>query len=135
MTSIENAISQLSKGADALQLVNMIINEVGDWVRVIQQEQTKQALIQAEAEVRIAAIRHDSELLIDYLDKSFDERRQLFKGHFKALGVALQSGATDQVAAILGAITTLAVKSPFEDLKDIESVRATWADANAVIEV
>lgn len=135
MSNEINPLGQLVRGADALNLVNTIISEVGDWVRVVQEEQTKQAVIQAEAEVRIAAIQHDGELLLGYLDRSFDERRELFKGHFEALRLALQSGSTDQVAAILGAITTLAVKSPFEDLKDIESIRATWADSNAVIEV
>lgn len=128
-------LGQLVRGADALNLVNAIISEVGDWVRVVQEEQTKQAVIQAETEVRIAAIQHDGELLLGYLDRSFDERQELFKGHFEALRLALQSGSTDQVAAILGAITTLAVKSPFEDLKDIQSIRATWADSNAVIEI
>jgi hypothetical protein len=134
-TSGSNPLSALVKGADAVQLIGNLVTEVGDWVRVVNDEKTKQIRIQADAETQIAAIRRDGKLLLGYLDRSFDERRELFKQHFEALSIALKSGSTEQVAAVLGAITTLAVKSPFADLADIESIRATWTDADQAITI
>ena len=93
------------------------------WQRgVINEETTKQELLRAEASARVEAIRQEGALLLGYLDRSFDVRKVLFARLLDALHLSSEAGATDEVASIAGAIISLAVKSPFADLKDVAAV-------------
>jgi len=128
-------VLRIVSGPDALTAVTSIVSEVGSWVRVINEEATKQELLRAEASARVEAIRQEGALLLGYLDRSFDERKVLFARLLDALHLSLEAGATDEVASIAGAIISLAVKSPFADLKDVATIRSKLADRDNVIEI
>jgi len=111
----------------AEQVLTKIMDAVGNWQETVAVEATKQQAIAAEEARWLAAISADRAILLDYLDKSFDERRENFRRLFEELDRAM-SGDTAHVADILGAITTLAMKSPFQDLKDVDTVTANLND-------
>jgi hypothetical protein len=112
------------EGVDAMALATQIIDAVGEWVQVVQTERTKRAEIDAWERTTLAEIRARRDLLVTYLDRSFDERAANFRELFRALDQAFDQGP-EQVAVVLGSITTLAMHSPFSDLKDV----ATAVDA------
>jgi len=71
-------------------------------------------------------------LLMQYLEKTFDERKELFKQHFKVVDDALQKGNINQLSIGLSCINELAMSSPFRDLSSIEEVGKALADKNKV---
>jgi hypothetical protein len=113
----------------AEQVLQKLMDAVRDWQETVAVEATKQQAIAAEEARWLAAIEADREILLTYLDRSFDERRENFRRLFDELDRAM-SGDTAQVADVLGAITTLAMKSPFQDLKDVDTVTANLNDPN-----
>lgn len=108
---------------NALAALSEIVGAVGEWIEVHEQETTKREAIRARERVLVAEIHAKSQLFLTYLDRSFDERERAFLRLFDALDQAMSSNLAD-VASILGAITTLAARSPFADLADIDLVRS-----------
>ena len=83
--------------------------------------------IHAWESATIAEITAKERIFLTYLNRSFDERERNFAELFQALDKAMSEDVGD-VAHILGAITTLAAKSPFNDLHDIELVKESLND-------
>jgi hypothetical protein len=117
----------LTTGLDAMAVVNQIVGAVTEWVQVHETETTKRELIRAQESIVISEIQARRELFVTYLDRSFDERERAFNELFRALDRAMDSDPT-AVAGILGSITTLAARSPFADLVDIDLVKSNLAD-------
>lgn len=107
--------------------LDQVLNAVGGWVTVSQTEHTKRVAIAGREAVALAEIAAKRDVFLTYLDRSFDERADAFSRLFDALDRELAKGSTD-LGPILGAITTLAAKSPFADLHDIELVKASLAN-------
>ncbi len=112
---------------DPLVAFREVLQAADAWVRVHEEEVTRRTAILAARDAAIAEIQAKSQLFMSYLERSFDERRDMFSSLFARLDVAMAQGSGD-VDAILGAITTLAAKSPFADLRDIEMVKSSLGD-------
>lgn len=106
----------------ALEAVNKITEEVGATIRYCEEQQTRREEIAQSANVRIVQINRMTELIKVYLDKTFDERGQLFDNYFGVLDRAIANGDLELMSQTLAAINSLAVSSPFKDLADINSV-------------
>lgn len=91
-------------------------------------ESTKREAIRAEASVAIADIEARKQVLLAYLDRSFDERRDNFSRLFELADAALKDKDAQKLQSTLGAIVKLAGNSPFADLASIESTRAALAN-------
>ncbi len=128
--NIVQAAAPLLTGVQAVEVIKEIVAAVGEWVQTVEQERTKRADIAAKEAVTLAAIAADRDVLLTYLDRSFDERKDNFKQLFTALDDAIRNNHA-VVADILGAITTLAVRSPFADLADAPSVLARLNDKDS----
>lgn len=120
---------------DALNVLNSIKASVDDYVRVFQDESTKRADIKAKADVAIAHIDGQTEVLVTYLKLAHDSRADFFDKSFAALDSALEKHELGAVTEILTSITEVAKKSAFADLKDVGDVRRVWADSDAEFEV
>lgn len=121
------AARELLDSADANAVFKHLIEATNQWHTVVESEQTRRTAIAADEHKWLAAIEADRTALLTYLDRSFDERASNFRELFSALDKSL---ATDpsKVADILGAITTLAMKSPFNDIADTATVTANLRD-------
>lgn len=115
--------SDILGSSDASIVLDRMLNAVGEWQHIVETERSKRAAIEADERKWLAAIEADRQALITYLDRSFDERSENFRQLFNALDRAIATEA-GQVADVLGAIATLAMRSPFNDLKDITTVTA-----------
>lgn len=119
------SIVTLASGAQvalAIEAVTKITEEVGATIRYCEEQQTRREEIVQSANVRITEINRTTELIKEYLDKTFDERGQLFDKYFGILDTAIANGDLELMSQTLGNINSLAVSSPFKDLADINNV-------------
>lgn len=108
---------------EAISALSIMGTEIAKAVQVCQIEETKRVEIRSRMEVEVTRINAISNLLSDYLNKTFDERAELFDNYFAVLDKAIASGDSDLMAATLGSITSLAAQSPFKNLADLSAVQ------------
>ena len=99
-----------------------------EYMQIAEQEQTKRRQIQAYEQVTIAKINAQRDLLMVYLDRSFDERAENFRSLFCVVERAIAAGNNEQLALALNSITEIAKSSPFKELANLTSVRAALDD-------
>lgn len=133
MTKEKLAPNDIVSGADALQAINAILGACKDYQRVRQEEETKRAGIQAQKEVVLENLRSQKAVILHYLDRAFDERRQNFESFFNSLDRTLEMGDVAQTSAVLESIVSLAKTSPFKDVK--EEIRTFLTNPKAELEL
>lgn len=101
---------------------------VAEAVREIAIQRTEQERLRSAAQVEIARIHAMRDLMLDYLDRCFDERRNNFETLFAQLDKATTSANLEVVVHTLEAIVTLANASPFKDLADAAKAQRVLRD-------
>lgn len=104
------------------------VEAIADALRQIAQSRVEQARIRADAEVKIAGVHATRDVLLQYLDRSFDERRKNFDALFGTLDRALADGQLEAAAKTLDAVVALAASSPFKDLADVSKAHKMLKD-------
>ncbi|MGB3637845.1 MAG: hypothetical protein WBA39_09770 [Rivularia sp. (in: cyanobacteria)] len=117
--------------AESLQ---QMVSAYTEYLAIAEQEKTKRRDIEAWEKEAISRINAQRELVITYLDRSFDERAENFRSLFGVVDDALLSGDNQQLALALNSITEIAKSSPFKELANLTSVRAALNDPNHVWE-
>ncbi|BAY94399.1 MULTISPECIES: hypothetical protein [unclassified Tolypothrix] len=112
------------------QCVNAVASNYAEYKIIAAQEQTKRREIDAWEKEAITKINAQRDLLMAYLDRSFDERAENFRALFAVVDSAIASGNNEQLALTLNTITEIAKSSPFKDLANLASVRAALDDPN-----
>jgi len=118
-------------GFDKLNLAEcfqQMVSAYTDYLKIAEQEKTKRREIEAWEKEAIAKINAQRDLLITYLDRSFDERAENFRALFNVVDKAMSSGNNEQLALTLNEITEIAKSSPFKELANLTSVRAALDD-------
>jgi len=113
---------------DEKECVDIVASAYTEYKIIAEQEQTKRREIEAWEKETITKINAQRELLMAYLDRSFDERAENFRALFTVVDNAIASGNNDQLALTLNSITEIAKSSPFKDLANLASVRAALDD-------
>jgi hypothetical protein len=131
LKKIKNFGLQNLNPAESLQ---QMVSAYMEYLTIAEQERTKRRDIEAWEKEAITRINAQRELLITYLDRSFDERAENFRALFGVVDNALLSGENEQLALALNSITEIAKSSPFKDLANLTSVRAALNDPNHVWE-
>ena len=121
-------VEVLGAGADASECLRAVVEAYPEYKMVAEEEQTKRRGIEAWEKTTIAQIKAQRDFLIDYLNRSFDERSENFAALFGIVDQAMADGNNAQLGAALHSITELAKSSPFKDLADLASVRAALDD-------
>ena len=75
------------------------------------------------------------DLLMSYLDRTFDERRRIFAKQFECVDKALVDGDMNMLAISLNNITDLAKSSPFKALADFSSVKKQLGQKNTTFDI
>ncbi|WP_414753005.1 hypothetical protein [Anabaena sp. CCY 9910] len=112
------------------ECLQQMVTAYTDYLIIAQEEQTKRREIDAWERETITEINAQRELLMAYLDRSFDERAENFRSLFAVVDSAIASGNNEQLALALNSITDIAKSSPFKDLANLASVRAALNDPN-----
>ncbi|SRR5579883_523237 len=106
------------------ECLQQIVSAYTQYKIIAEQEKTQRREIDAWEETTIAQINAQRDLLIAYLERSFDERAENFRALFAVVDQALISGNNEQLALTLNSITEIAKASPFKELANLASVRA-----------
>lgn len=106
-----------------------------DAVKFCEVQKTKREEIRADRDVRIAQLRVQRDIVMDYLKRSFDERRYLFEQQFKVVDHALMTGNTEELALSLQSINDLAKSSPFKALTDIGNVQRALTQEGSTFDI
>lgn len=104
--------------------IGNIYSQYLDLKKAEQIEKTNRAKIRADTAVSLAELDFKKKIFVDYLEKSFDERKEIFKTLFENLDSALIRDDVKQMAILLSSITDLAKSSPFKGLMEIEIAMA-----------
>ncbi|WP_445635581.1 hypothetical protein NSTC745_00311 [Nostoc sp. DSM 114161] len=118
-------IKEFINPAESLQ---QVVSAYTDYLKVAEEEQTKRRNIEAWEKETITRINAQRDLLMAYLDRSFDERAKNFRALFAVVDNAIASGNNEQLALTLNSITEIAKSSPFKELANLASVRAALDD-------
>jgi hypothetical protein len=130
--SVSKLFSESINPAECLQQLMLAYTE---YKIVAEQEQTKRREIEAWEKTTLAEIKAKRDVLITYLEHSFDERSENFRQLFQIVDSSISTGNNEQLVLALHSITELAKSSPFKALADLSSVRAALNDPNHVWEL
>ncbi|EAW33391.1 hypothetical protein [Lyngbya sp. PCC 8106] len=125
-----NHVDVLNSLTDPLESVREIVTACTDYLKIAEEERTKRQEIKAWEKTTIAQINAQRDVLIEYLERSFDERAKNFRQLFNVVDKAIDNGDNEQLALALHSITELAKSSPFKDLANLTSVKAALNDPN-----
>lgn len=112
------------------ETLQQIVSAYTDYLTIAEQEQTKRQEIKSREKETIAKIDATRDLLMKYLDRSFDERADNFRALFDVVNCAIAADNNEQLALALHSITEIAKSSPFKELANLASVRVALDDPN-----
>ncbi len=131
---LDVGLSAINNPKEALEVVTTLVYAASE-VRKFQELQiTKRVEIDSVRQQALAKIDLQKALLMGYLEKTFDERKDIFKQQFKVVDDALAKGNIQQLALGLDSINKLATSSPFKDLASIENIGSALDNPNTVWE-
>lgn len=109
----------------ALEGLKILIQAQAENHKVTQIEETNRLRITKNAEVQIAAIQAQKELVQSYLQQQFSERRLVIDNLFNALDKGIEQNKPELIAQCIGSIVDIAKESPLksamqliQDIKD-----------------
>ncbi len=132
--SVEKFAKNASAFSDPLECLREMVEACTEYGKTAEVERTKRQEITAWEKTTIAEIRAKRDLIMAYLDRSFDERAENFRCLFEVVDRAIITGDNQQLALTLNSITELAKSSPFKDLASLSYVRKALKDPNHVWE-
>lgn len=131
-----NLIGQsLNSPAEVLSFIKAFTEAATDAVKFCEVQETKRENIRATRDVYIKRLEVQRDIIIDYLERSFDERRKLFELQFKVVNHALETGDTKQLELSLQSINDLAKSSPFKDLAEIGKVQQALSQEGSTFDI
>lgn len=118
----------LTQFINPLNGLQHLVSDYCEYKIVSAQEKTKRREIEAWERKTLAEIHAKRDILIKFLELSFDERAENFRHLFNVVDQAIESDNNQQLALALHSITELAKSSPFKDLANLASVQAALDD-------
>lgn len=109
---------------NGFQIFDSIAKAYLEYCQVVEQERTKRRIIEAVEMEAIAKVESQKEVLVKYLNCSFDERAKNFATLFTVVDRALKTGNNEQLALALSSITVIAQTSPLDGLINYSDFQA-----------
>lgn len=85
-----------------------------------EEQQTARKIIETRSNETIAQINAQRDFLMEYLNRTFDERKYQFDHYFKALDKAIEANSIEMMSMCLQNINNLALSSPFRPLLEAQ---------------
>lgn len=120
---------------DPLEAIRMVAAAYSEYKKIRETELAKRQEIRSWEKINVEKIRTQRELLMRYLDLSFDERKQNFSRMFDVLDRCVENGAMESIALTLRSLIDMASSGPFKELATSQSVRELLADPSRDIEI
>ncbi len=125
----------LNSPTEVLSTLKAFSEAATDAVKFCEVQKTKREEIRANRDIRIRQLETQRDIIMRYLERSFDERKYLFEEQFKVVDHALQTGNTQELAISLQCINDLAKSSPFKALTDIGNVQRTLEQEGSTFDI
>lgn len=122
--------NKLTQFVDPTECLQQLVSEYLEYKKIAEQEKTKRREIEAWEKTTIAKIKAQRDFVIEYLNRSFDERAENFRRLFDVVDRAMSTDNNAQLGLALDSITELAKSSPFKELANLASVQAALDDPN-----
>lgn len=119
----KDALSDITNPNAVMHAISTLGNVAQEAIKYAEDQETKREEIRAMRDASIAHINALKESVQLYLERSFDERKELFSKQFECVDKALELGNIEMLAMSLSAINELAASSPFKNLADVASVQ------------
>jgi hypothetical protein len=129
---LEGMVSSLAAGnpEEAKEVLNNFVTMAGEVQKFTEVQKTKRKDIEAKRDIIVERIKSQKEIILSYLEKTFDERKENFSKLFSIVDNAIENNNIQQLALSLDSINKLADSSPFKALASIESVSKALEDKN-----
>ena len=121
--------------SDPVQCLNDIVQAWTEYLKIAEEEKTKRREIAAWEKATIAEIQAKRDILMKYLDCSFDERARNFHLLFEVADTAISSQDNQKLGFALTAIVELAKSNPLKDMADLANVKKALDDPDYVWEL
>jgi len=118
---VTQVAKELYNPVDVLTAIKQLGEKAMEAVKFCEEQETKREEIRAQRDREIEIIRAQKEMIMTYLEKTFDERRMIFNKQFEILDNAVSKGDTELLATTLDSINQLATSSPFKSLLDLKA--------------
>ncbi|MBF2758926.1 MAG: hypothetical protein ISN28_01450 [Ectothiorhodospiraceae bacterium AqS1] len=116
------ALAQKAGAAlDPTVIVREITEKFFDYLDTREHERTRREEIRSEERKAIARIQSERDIIIEALDRSFEERAKIFDRLLMFFDEALSKNNNEAVSEITVALTELAKKNPFADIGDLKN--------------
>lgn len=120
---------------DALAALNQLVTAARESIEIHETESTKREKLRTYRETEVRRIKSSEKMLKQYFDQIFAERTETHKKLFAGLDVALESGDTAALQAIVGGIVEVARTSPLAGIGDIGELKRAMEDPDAVFDL
>lgn len=107
-----------SNPQDLLNSISGLVNNYNDYRRENEIQKTERAKIEADRIKSLKQIETTKEIFLEYLNKSFDERKINFANYFQRLDIAIDNGDIQLMSLLLKSINELASATPFKEIVD-----------------
>jgi len=117
---------------DTMQCFQEIMAAYTEYKIVSEQDKTKRRGIESWEKTTISQIEFQRDVMLDYLERTFDERASNFRLLFQTVDQAIKNSDSEQLTLTLNSITEIANSSPFKDLADLIYVKKSLNDPDHV---
>jgi hypothetical protein len=107
-----------ASASQVLESFQTVILAYTDYQKIAEQEATKRQAIQAWESAQLAKIQERRDMVLHYLDASFDERAANFRELFALADQAIKLDNNDMLATTLNSLVEVAKTNPFDNLAD-----------------
>lgn len=118
--------------AQTLNTLNDLYNRYATLEECRESNRTERERIQAEKEKALAQIAATKDVLMNYLNRSFDERAAIFKKDFESIDTAIANNNMEALAIMVNSVSTLAAQSPFKPLVDLAQVKRNLLSSDEI---
>lgn len=129
------ASSRAFSALDGFNALNDMVKAAHEYLELHEVESTKRAYVAAAEKTEVARIKAAENVLRDYFQQIFAERRANFDALFGSLDKAITEGDGATVNSVLGSIVDIAKTSPIAELGDLTQVRELLRDPDNVWEL
>ncbi len=132
---IQKGGNTISTSAEALNVVSQFCDLISNAIKTCESEQTKREAIRAKRDIELEKIHQTADIIKTYLNRTFDERANIFNKQFEIVDEALRTGNIQMLELGLTHIHALAAQSPFKNLSDLNQVQKALLDENTVWDI
>lgn len=93
-----------------------LIETHNEYKVIAAQEKTKREAIKAWKDVRLTELKNQQDILREYLDLTFKERRHMIDGLFDALDKGMEAGNLEVIDGAINGIVNIAKDSPLQQV-------------------